>query len=168
MISSSRLSRQLDEPSSEYKSRSNNGEFQLRPGTFVSQSPSSAYRRMLLHRLGQISFFHSSIKHHYIFITRRQMTETESEGERRSRQQHRRPSGVSLSVCHFKPDFHPLLLQKTQLYKSSKWIFDLTMLHLIAILEVPQTYSRGHRRTLRTGPQSGADGGDPQTLDFCS
>lgn len=66
-----------------------------------------------------------------------------------------------VSLCQsamFKPDFHPLLLQKTQLYKSSKWTFDLTMLDLIAILEVPQTYSRGHRRTLRTGPQSGADG----------
>lgn len=67
-----------------------------------------------------------------------------------------------VSLCQsamFKPDFHPLLLQKTQLYKSGKWTFDLTVLHLIVILEVPQTYSCGHRRTLRTGLQSGADVG---------
>lgn len=52
------------------------------------------------------------------------------------------------SLCQaamFKPDFHPLLRQKAQLYKSGKWTFDLTMLHLIAVLEVPQTRSGGHQ-----------------------
>lgn len=37
------------------------------------------FKRVQLYRLRQIFFFHSSIKHHYIFITRRQMTKRERE-----------------------------------------------------------------------------------------
>lgn len=41
-------------------------------------------------------------------------------------------------IALFKPAFHLVLLQKTKLYKSSKWTFDSTIHHLIHILEVPE------------------------------
>lgn len=67
-----------------------------------------------------------------------------------------------VSLCQsamFKPDFHPLFLQKTQLYKSSKWTFDLTMHHLIAILKVVQTSAVVTGARSEPGFQSGADAG---------
>lgn len=86
-----------------------------------------------LYTLRQISFFHSSIEHHYIFITRCRMTEMEreSEGERKrwTSQQHRNTAGVSLTDIWL----HCLNLtficcrQNSQLYKSCKWTFDLTI-----------------------------------------
>ena len=71
------------------------------------------------------------------------MTGTEWEREMNQQQL----SGFSLRylIALFKPDFHPLLLQKTQLYKKCKWTFDLTVHHLIGILEVPQTYNCCHQ-----------------------
>lgn len=118
------------------------------------------YKRVQSYRLRQI-FFHSSIKHHYIFITRRQMTETERKGEIN---QPTTPQPVwCLSarylIALFKPAFHLLLLQKTKLYKSCKWTFDLTIHNLIGILEVPQTNSCIHHWAVLTGLLSWADSG---------
>lgn len=81
---------------------------------------------------------------------------TERERERRTRQQHSNSSGVSLRylIALFKPAFHLVLLQKTQLYKSCKWTFDLTIHNLIGILEVPQTSSSGYQSVVLTGLQS--------------
>lgn len=48
-------------------------------------------------------------------------------------------------IALFKPAFHLVLLQKTQLYKSCKWTFDLTIHNLIGTLEVPQTSSSSYQ-----------------------
>lgn len=88
----------------------------------------------------------SSVKHHYIFITRRQMTETEREEEIWTRQQRRNSSGVFLwdiwLHCLNLPFIYCLVV-KTQLRNSYKWTFDLTIRDLIGTLDVPQTSSWG-------------------------
>lgn len=124
-------------------------------------SYTTKFKRVQLYRLRQIFFFHSSIKHHYIFITRRQMTETKRE---REMNQPTTPQPVwCLSVQYlialFKPAFHLLLLQKTQLYKGRKRTSDLTIHNLMGILEVPQTYSCSHQWAVLTGLQSWTDAG---------
>lgn len=88
-------------------------------------------------------FFHPSFKHHYIFITRRQMTETERE---RDMNQAATPHSVwCLSLRYlialFKPTFYLSMLEKTQLHKSCKWTFYLTIHNLIGTLDAPQTPS---------------------------
>lgn len=44
-------------------------------------------------------------------------------------------------IALFKPAFYLSLLEKTQLHKSCKWTFDLTIHNLIGTLDVPQTSS---------------------------
>lgn len=98
------------------------------------------------YRVRLICFFSpcSSVKHHYIFITRRQMTETEREEEIWTRQQRRNSSGVFLwdiwLHCLNLPFIYCLVV-KTQLCNSYKWTFDLTIHDLIGTLDVPQTSS---------------------------
>lgn len=91
-------SQQLDELSSECKSRSNNGEFQLQLHAFVSRSLSSVARWRTEERCCTDSskfLLESCIKHHYIFITRRQrVKEIDEAGSTTAARL------LSLSVCH--------------------------------------------------------------------
>lgn len=46
-----------------------------------------------------------------------------------------------------------MLLQKTQLYNSCKWTFDLTIHNLIGILDVPLTSSPSYHGVVLKGVQ---------------
>lgn len=71
-------------------------------------------------------------------------TKRESEMNQPTTPQHVWCLSVRYLIALFKPAFHLLLLQKSQLCKGHKWTFDLTIHNLMGILEVPQTYSCSH------------------------
>lgn len=69
------------------------------------------------------------------------MTETEMEQDTNQAATTRLVWCISLRylIALFKTAFYLMLLEKTQLCKSCKWTFDLTMHNLIGTLDVPQT-----------------------------
>lgn len=85
----------------------------------VLKSPSLTQQRLkeCSYTDSEKSSFHSGVKHHYIFITRRQMTKAEREGEMNQASNNTATRLVSLSVRYlialFKPAFHQVLLQET-------------------------------------------------------